>query len=70
MKKFWYGFWYIVITLFLIGCMLVSGWFVVCGLMNLFSPYGVNWPLWLLFIVALFVSSYALEVWLNLEVEL
>lgn len=61
MRKFWYGFWYVVIVLFVIGCMLVSGAFVLAGLVNLFT-YGVNWLLWLLFIVALFVSSYALGV--------
>lgn len=61
MRKFWYEFWYVVIVLFVIGCMLVSGAFVLAGLVNLFT-YGVNWLLWLLFIVALFVSSYALGV--------
>lgn len=61
MKKFWYGFWYVVIVLFVIGCMLVSGVLVLAGLVNLFT-YGVNWLLWLLSIVALFVSSYALGV--------
>lgn len=61
MKKFWYGFWYVVIVLFVIGCMLVSGALVLAGLVNLFT-YGVNWLLWLLSIVALFVSSYALGV--------
>lgn len=61
MKKFWYGFWYVVIVLFVVGCMLVSGALVLAGLVNLFT-YGVNWLLWLLSIVALFVSSYALGV--------
>lgn len=61
MKKFWYGFWYVVIVLFVVGCMLVSGALVLAGLVNLFI-YGVNWLLWLLSIVALFVSSYALGV--------
>lgn len=61
MRKFWYGFWYVVIVLFVIGCMLVSGVLVLAGLVNLFT-YGVNWLLWLLSIVALFVSSYALGV--------
>lgn len=61
MKKFWYGFWYVVIVLFVIGCMLVSGVLVLAGLVNLFTC-GVNWLLWLLSIVALFVSSYALGV--------
>lgn len=61
-------FWYIAVTLFLIGCMLFSGVFVLAGLTNLFSPYGVNWPLWLLSIVAMLLASYALELWLNLEV--
>ena len=61
MKKFWYGFWYVVVVLFVIGCMLVSGALVLAGLVNLFT-YGVNWLLWLLSIVALFVSSYALGV--------
>lgn len=61
MKKFWYGFWYVVVLLFVIGCMLVSGALVLAGLVNLFT-YGVNWLLWLLSIVALFVSSYALGV--------
>lgn len=61
MKKFWYGFWYVVIVLFVIGCMLVSGVLVLAGLVNLFT-YGVNWLLWLLSIVALFASSYALGV--------
>lgn len=61
MRKFWYEFWYVVIVLFVIGCMLVSGVLVLAGLVNLFT-YGVNWLLWLLSIVALFVSSYALGV--------
>lgn len=61
MKKFWYGFWYVVIVLFVVGCMLVSGALVLAGLVNLFT-YGVNWLLWLLSIVALFVSSYALGI--------
>lgn len=61
MRKLWYDFWYIIIVLFVIGCMLVSGVFVLAGLVNLFT-YGVNWPLWLLSMVALFVSSYALGV--------
>lgn len=61
MKKFWYGFLYVVVVLFVIGCMLVSGVLVLTGLVNLFT-YGVNWLLWLLSIVALFVSSYALGV--------
>ncbi len=61
MKKFWYGFWYVVIVLFVIGCMLVSGVLVLAGLVNLFT-YGVNWLLWLLSIVALFVSSYTLGI--------
>lgn len=61
MKKFWYEFWYVVIVLFVIGCMLVSGVLVLAGLVNLFT-YGVNWLLWSLSIVALFVSSYALGV--------
>lgn len=61
MKKFWYGFWYVVIVLFVISCMLVSGALVLAGLVNLFT-YGVNWLLWLLSIVALFVSSYTLGV--------
>lgn len=61
MKKFWYWFWYVVIVLFVISCMLVSGALVLAGLVNLFT-YGVNWLLWLLSIVALFVSSYALGV--------
>ena len=60
MKKFWYGFWYVVIVLFVVGCMLVSGALVLAGLVNLFT-YGVSWLLWLLSIVALLVSSYALE---------
>lgn len=61
MKKFWYGFWYVVIVLFVISCMLVSGALVLAGLVNLFT-YGVNWLLWLLSIVALFVSSYTLGI--------
>lgn len=61
MKKFWYGFWYVVIVLFVVGCMLVSGALVLAGLVNLFT-YGVNWLLWLLSIVALFVSSYTLGI--------
>ena len=61
MRKFWYEFWYVVIVLFVIGCMLVSGVLVLAGLVNLFT-YGVNWLLWLLSIVALFASSYALGV--------
>lgn len=61
MKRFWYGFWYVVIVLFVISCMLVSGALVLAGLVNLFT-YGVNWLLWLLSIVALFVSSYTLGI--------
>lgn len=45
MRKFWYEFWYVVIVLFVIGCMLVSGVLVLAGLVNLFT-YGVNWLLW------------------------
>ena len=59
MKKFWYGFWYVVIVLFVIGCMLVSGALVLAGLVNLFT-YGVNWLLWLLSIIVMFVSAYLL----------
>lgn len=55
------NFLYIIATMAALGCLLVSGVWVLAGLVNLFT-YGVNWLLWLLSIVALFVSSYALGV--------
>lgn len=59
MRKFWYEFWYVVIVLFVIGCMLVSGVLVLAGLVNLFTC-GVNWPLWILAIIGMFASARAL----------
>ena len=53
------NFLYVIATVVAIGCMLISGVFVLAGLVNLFT-YGVNWPLWILSIIVMFVSSYAL----------
>lgn len=53
------NFLYIIAVLVAIGCMLISGVFVLSGLVNLFTC-GVNWPLWILSIIVMFVSSYAL----------
>ena len=50
---------YIIAVLVALGCLLVSGVFVLAGLVNLFTC-GVNWPLWILSIIVMFVSSYAL----------
>lgn len=55
------NFLYVIATMAVLGCLLVSGVWVLAGLVNLFTC-GVNWPLWILSIVALFVSSYALGV--------
>ena len=53
------NFLYIIATMAVLGCLLVSGVWVLAGLVNLFT-YGVNWPLWILSIIVMFVSSYAL----------
>lgn len=55
------NFLYVIAVLVALGCLLVSGVFVLAGLVNLFTC-GVNWLLWLLSIVALFASSYALGI--------
>ena len=53
------NFLYVIAVLVALGCLLVSGVFVLAGFVNLFT-YGVNWPLWILSIIVMFVSSYAL----------
>ena len=53
------NFLYIIATMAVLGCLLVSGVFVLAGLVNLFT-YGVNWPLWILAIIVMFVSAYLL----------
>ena len=53
------NFLYIIATMAMLGCMLVSGALVLAGLVNLFT-YGVNWPLWILAIIVMFVSAYLL----------
>lgn len=53
------NFLYIIATMAVLGCLLVSGVLVLAGLVNLFT-YGVNWPLWILAIIVMFVSAYLL----------
>ena len=53
------NFLYVIAVLVALGCLLVSGVFVLAGLVNLFT-YGVNWPLWILAIIVMFVSAYLL----------
>ena len=53
------NFLYVIATVVAIGCMLISGVFVLAGLVNLLT-YGVNLPLWILAIIVMFISSYAL----------
>lgn len=53
------NFLYIIATMAVLGCLLVSGVWVLAGLVNLFT-YGVNWPLWILAIIVMFVSAYLL----------
>ena len=53
------NFFYIIATMAVLGCLLVSGVWVLAGLVNLFT-YGVNWPLWILAIIVMFVSAYLL----------
>ena len=53
------NFLYIIATMAVLGCLLVSGVWVLVGLVNLFT-YGVNWPLWILAIIVMFVSAYLL----------
>ena len=53
------NFLYIIATMAVLGCLLVSGVFVLAGLGNLFT-WGVNWPLWILAIIVMFVSAYLL----------
>lgn len=53
------NFLYIITTMAVLGCLLVSGVWVLAGLVNLFT-YGVNWPLWILAIIVMFVSAYLL----------
>ena len=53
------NFLYVSAVLVALGCLLVSGVFVLAGLVNLFT-YGVNWPLWILAIIVMFVSAYLL----------
>ena len=53
------NFLYIIATMVALGCLLVSGAFVLAGLVNLFT-YGVNWPLWILAIIVMIVSSFVL----------
>ena len=53
------NFLYIIATMAVLGCLLVSGVWVLAGLVNLFT-YGVNWPMWILAIIGMFVSAYLL----------
>ena len=53
------NFLYIIAVLVAIGCLLISGVFVLAGLVNLFTC-GVNWPLWILAIIVMVVSAYLL----------
>lgn len=53
------NFLYIIATMVALGCLLVSGAFVLAGLVNLFTC-GVNWPLWILAIIVMIVSSFVL----------
>lgn len=53
------NFLYVIAVLVALGCLLVSGVFVLAGLVNLFTC-GVNWPLWVLAIIVMVVSSFAL----------
>ena len=53
------NFLYIIATMAVLGCLLVSGVWVLAGLVNLFT-YGVNWPMWILAIIVMFVSAYLL----------
>lgn len=53
------NFLYIIATMAVLGCMLISGVFVLAGLVNLFTC-GVNWPLLILAIIVMFVSAYLL----------
>lgn len=53
------NFLYVIATVVAIGCMLISGVFVLAGFVNLFTCV-VNWPLWILSIIVMFISSYAL----------
>ena len=53
------NFLYIIATMAVLGCLLVSGVWVLAGLVNLFTC-GVNWPLWILAIIVMFVSARAL----------
>ena len=53
------NFLYIIATMAVLGCLLVSGVWVLAGLVNLFT-YGVNWPLWIMAIIVMFVSAYLL----------
>ena len=52
-------FLYIIATMAVLGCLLVSCVWVLAGWVNLFT-YGVNWPLWILAIIVMFVSAYLL----------
>lgn len=53
------NFLYVIATMAVLGCLLVSGVCVLAGLVNLFT-YGVNWPLWILAIIVMIVSSFVL----------
>lgn len=53
------SFLYVIAVMVALGCLLVSGVFVLAGLVNLFT-YGVNWFLWGLAIIVMFASSFAL----------
>lgn len=53
------NFLYVIATMAVLGCLLVSGVWVLVGLVNLFTC-GVNWPLWILAIIMMFVSAYLL----------
>lgn len=53
------NFLYIIAIMVSLGCLLISGAFVLAGLVNLFTC-GVNWPLFILAIIGMVASSLAL----------
>lgn len=53
------NFLYVIAVMVALGCLLFSGVFVLAGLVNLFTC-GVNWPLFILAIIVMVASSFAL----------
>lgn len=53
------NFLYVIAVMAALGCLLFSGVFVLAGFINLFTC-GVNWPLFILAIIAMVASSFAL----------